>query len=149
MYDNNITMLCYNCNNECLECSDQYQTTCLTCDFLYLREIVGTAPKPCTCIQRYFENNNALMCNPCHFSCLICSVVSTNCTACDSTTDHRYLASGSICICEAHYYEVSAQSCSSCIVTCGNCSIQPDNCTSCPSDRYLSGTNCLCNLGTY
>jgi hypothetical protein len=103
-YDNGISSLCFPCDSTCQQCSDQYPTTCTQCNTAtYLRQLL-VSPGPCTCIQRYFVNAGALVCDACYVTCLTCSVIATNCTSCDLATNFRYLAPGSNCLCIGHYY---------------------------------------------
>jgi hypothetical protein len=145
---------CTACHVTCLTCS-LLATNCTSCRST--RTLSGT--NTCDCIAGYTETGaerctcGALYYNPtttnctatCHYSCLTCSINTTNCLKCPVS---RSLSSG-VCSCNSGLYDAGVATCAACHYSCTTCSGNASSCASCPSSRTLAGSTCACNTGFF
>ena len=147
-YDTGSSVVCLACHANCLTCISGVSTGCRTCQSLYYRTLSPSPTGSCICQIGYYEVG-VLICSPCSQYCLTCSIISTNCTSCDSVTNKRQSATNNVCACMNGFYESGATICPICQTPCLTCSLLPNNCTSCSSDRTISSNVCYCNFGTF
>ena len=76
------------------------------------------------CPNYKFWNSATSTCVACSYSCLSCTSAS-DCTQCDSNTDHRTLYNRKACLCQTGYYDdrvsTVCKSCTSRIANCADC----------------------------
>ena len=102
-YDDGSSATCQNCPSSCLNCSSILDTTCTACNSLYLRTLSPSPLGSCICSGAYYDSG-ALLCSSCDSICFTCTGTATNCTSCDTATNHRQLTASYTCDCMTSYF---------------------------------------------
>lgn len=110
-----------------------------------------------TCPTTSIATPAFLLCKPCHYSCVTCTVglSSTGCSGvCDPSKNRVANSAGGVCNCLPGFVDVGVAMCDPCsntLVGCNTCS-STTVCTLCVNSTYtLNGTNnkCECTGTTY
>ncbi|CAD8117803.1 unnamed protein product [Paramecium sonneborni] len=111
-FDEGIS-ICTKCNPKCLTCSSL--TNCLSCYSSQNRKL-SIRNSSCICKLGYFEVENQLSCDSCHFSCQQCLPSSQKdmCIRCPSSREPSINQTVFACNCKRGYYESNMKECSDC-----------------------------------
>ena len=86
--------------------------------------ILFTTTNSVVCPSYKYYDTGSTSCLSCSYSCLSCTS-SSDCTACDSTNDHRVLINQKACLCSKGYYDdrvsTVCKTCTSRIANCADC----------------------------
>jgi proprotein convertase subtilisin/kexin type 5 len=147
----NILFTTY-CTFPCSTCPASNRSHCLSCYTTVVTPMVYMFNNTCVsvCPSGYYIDTATETCLPCNTPCLSCLNSPDNCTACNSTSDYKYLnktSTAATCVseCPAYMFEDTSQIpyvCSLCISPCAHCS-SLTNCTTCLSPFYYYNYNCL------
>ena len=113
----------------------------------------GSTSAYCVCFYGYYSPGNDLTCQPCHYSCEVCSGPNiNNCLYCD-TIAHRVLTNLSRCVCANTFYNDGinelCQACNSLCYTCfGALATQCYRCVN-PNFYMPSQNNCYTTCPDY
>ena len=132
---------CLNCHRTCQTCEDETAQFCRSCQS-HAVILANGGVGPCTCIDGYFPNPDASVCQACSVTCKTCSGAEDfQCLSCKEnaglTTNHR-------CTCASAYYaSPHAGNCQPCPIVCNPCIGLQAVCVSTiptPSLSLLEGT---------
>ncbi len=156
-YSNATTKNCDNCYLGCSACTTPLINGCTAC-----ANVSGTVYflNSSTCFTSCPSgtyNNTPNACAPCVNPCVTCSILSTNCTSCNSTTFLMQSLNTCPASCSAGYIgNATTRICDTCYLGCSTCTnTSSDGCTACKNVSgtvyYLNGTTCItsCGAGYY
>lgn len=66
----------------------------------------GIASEYCVCFYKHFDPSPSESCQPCHYSCEVCSAsLRTNCELCNSTAKRYRNIANNTCLCPDNYFD--------------------------------------------
>ncbi|CAD8151299.1 unnamed protein product [Paramecium octaurelia] len=127
-FDDGFSLLCQQCDINCLTCNGPLSSNCLTCDTNYRLLDLSS----CICPQGHYDIGQ-LECAKCHYSCQLCfDNTLDGCIACSFESNFRILK-GNNCKCIDGYYEEDGKAqCKKCSYKCEMCQTGAEKCLSCP-----------------
>lgn len=158
-YDDTLdNELCLACEPTCLTCLNTL--SCTSCNVTRNRmlnsstDIFGISSPFCVCLYRHYSPGLTQDCQPCHYSCQVCSgPARTNCVFCNATALRVFNSSTIACPCLVGYYDNNvSELCQPCNVACTACTTGlPNSCTSCNPLYFLliSTTTCYSTCPAY
>jgi hypothetical protein len=140
----NSTKFCAACDATCFTCSNNLNTSCLSCNSALNREKVNSS---CICSIGYYEN---VTCLSCLHNCSSCIFYQGNqtyqCLSCDNSSFLTLHSNQTTCVCSDGYYNNSGV-CSKCMSGCLLCSTEI-TCDSCDLlqnwEKNTSDSTCNC-----
>ena len=87
-----------------------------------------------TCPSYKYWDTTTSTCLTCNYFCKSCTS-STDCTLCDSATDHRVLVNQKACMCQTGYYDNKVTS------VCQACTTRISNCADCYYNSTYSASD--------
>jgi len=97
-FDNGLIATCQPCASTCQLCVNGLASGCTSCNSVYYRILSPITIGSCICQSGYYDAGT-VQCLPCYIKCLSCWGLSTNCTTCDSTSNHRAITPANTCNC--------------------------------------------------
>lgn len=144
---------CALCDSNCLTCSTD-AVTCDTCGIEAGQQTYLHTDFKCyaTCPHGNFgevDGSGAYVCSPCDSSCDGCSITSTNCINCASSSYFRKIGSNECTNdCGTGYYGATATGlCTVCPIGCTACSLGTE--VTCSACQAVAGVNYYLNDGKY
>jgi len=93
-----------------------------------------------TCLERYYGDNDQLICKQCPTDCYTCNS-DGNCITCNDTNDYRQLSiGGKRCVAKDHYFDNNVTVCALCASVCSTCT-SLTSCTACETGYFLRNDN--------
>lgn len=100
-YEDPTSKQCIKCHYTCTSCSSG--STCTVCNALHLRSLSGSNQCTCPSIAFYDDGTNS-QCASCSPYCVSCSIISTNCTACATSSPTQRTLSAGKCVCRTGFF---------------------------------------------
>jgi cysteine-rich repeat protein len=150
-WDDGSSQQCNKCNPTCLTCKDTL--SCITCNITRSRmlnstvDVYGTSSPFCVCFYRYFSLATNQDCQPCHYSCQVCTAGSRqSCVICNATALRYFSATTTACLCNDGTYDTNTtEQCQPCNLACTLCTTGlPNSCTACSPLYYLLAATTSC-----
>eukprot|EP00828_Plagiopyla_frontata_P032775 TRINITY_DN42647_c0_g1_i2.p1 TRINITY_DN42647_c0_g1~~TRINITY_DN42647_c0_g1_i2.p1 ORF type:complete len:294 (-),score=36.06 TRINITY_DN42647_c0_g1_i2:135-926(-) len=149
-FDDGLNENCKSCHYSCSHKITDHgscnapdsRSNCLKCDLDKKRILFNST---CICADGYYDDGANELCSPCHYSCSTCSGGSSSeCTACNTTTNRIYDKQLNSCLCQNSFDD--GQSLCTCSpgyfqgyhFACHLCQEYIDHCSEC-----LSSTVCV------
>ncbi|CAD8152494.1 unnamed protein product [Paramecium octaurelia] len=108
----------------------------------------------CNCPNGYYDDGSNQLCQQCHYTCLKCTGLATNCELCSGISQRVLDPILLTCNCQQGYYDDGVEICKQCHYTCLSCNGAGSNsCNSCLSVtttyRVFYNKTCNCLSGYY
>jgi hypothetical protein len=111
-WDDGSSQKCNACNPTCLTCLNTL--SCVTCNIARNRmlnstlDIYGVSSPFCVCFYRHYSLAANQDCQPCHYSCQVCTGGSRqNCVICNATALRYFNAPTTACLCNDGTYDTN------------------------------------------
>ena len=108
----------------------------------------------CVCFYRHWASSAAFDCQPCHYSCEVCTAgTATSCVYCNTTSLRTFSTATTSCPCnDAYFDDGSNELCQPCHSYCALCTTAlPNSCSKCNPLYYhlVATTTCYSTCPDY
>ena len=130
-------------------------TKCLSCNITRNRllnstiDFFGVSSPYCVCLYRYYSPSPSSDCQPCHYSCQVCTAGTRyDCAMCTTTLERTLNTTTKQCLCNAGFYDDNVtEPCQTCHVYCALCHTGlPNSCSKCNNPYYILPSVTTCYL---